>query len=187
MADRTTKVMNCGQNPKPRLLTIRAPREPRANQMEVSPTVTASPTPNRIRAASQNIGCICGSFLQNFALEGTCFALPPAVQVRFGAPVSATRPILLAAHYNTTRFVFFPQRFCKVFLRFRPFCTSAGPPAHPHASARGRAFVFEPGQRFPGGIANGPVFQYTEGEQETYAGGDALVRRFRRFPPCLKS
>ena len=186
MADRTTKVMNCGQNPKPRLLTIRAPREPRANQMEVRPTVTASPTPNRIRAASQNIGCICGSFLHSFALEGANLL---CLQPSRSASELQSRPHVLFCwlhHYNTTRFVFFPQRFCKVFLRFRPFCTSARPPAHPHASARGRAFVFGPGQSFSGELRTAPFSSILRRNQKHTPAGCPRPA-FQEVLPCLTS
>ena len=57
------KVMIWGQKPRPSWLTISAPRAPSANQMDVSPTVTASPIPNRTRMISQMMGFIDGSFL----------------------------------------------------------------------------------------------------------------------------
>ena len=57
------KVMIWGQKPKPSWLTISAPRAPSANQMDVSPTVAASPIPNRTRMISQVMGFIDGSFL----------------------------------------------------------------------------------------------------------------------------
>ena len=62
-AERTMKVMIWGQKPRPSWLTISAPRAPSANQMDVSPTVTASPIPNRTRMISQMMGFIDGSFL----------------------------------------------------------------------------------------------------------------------------
>ena len=97
MADRTTKVMNCGQNPKPRLLTIRAAQRAQANQTGGETHRHSFPDAEQDQGGQPKYRLHMRLLSSNFALEGTCFALPPAVQVRFGAPVSATRPILLAA------------------------------------------------------------------------------------------
>ena len=77
------KVVIWGQKPRPSWLTISAPRAPSANQMDVSPTVTASPIPNRTRMISQVMGCIGGSFLDRridpVVVEGIGAAQPSAV------------------------------------------------------------------------------------------------------------